>query len=252
MGLDPLYLLFSLPALALSALFSWRVKAVFSQYSKVRAESGLTGAEAASLMLSRAGVHDVAIKRASGFLTDHYNPLDNTLNLSDAVYRGHDLSALGVACHEAGHALQKAQGYKWMGVRSALVPAANLGSRLSYWVFFAGLALSAGGRTVDPYTGETVVTAGASFGLALVKLGIVLFSAAVAFSVVTLPVEWDASARAKKALVAEGLLSPREERGAAAVLNAAFMTYIAAAVSSLSTLLYFLVRSGLLGGGRQR
>lgn len=252
MGMDPLYLIFSLPALLLSMIFSARVKSTFAKWQGVRAACGMTGAEAAATMLAGAGVNDVAIKRASGFLTDHYNPLDNTLNLSDAVYRGRDLSALGVACHEAGHALQKAQGYKWMGVRTALVPAANLGSSLSYIVFFAGLALSAGGTRTDPYTGQVVATAGAAFGMTLVKLGLALFSAAVAFSVVTLPVEWDASARAKKALVANGILSESERRGASEVLNAAFMTYIAAAVSSISTLLYFLVRSGLLGGGRRR
>ena len=252
MGMDPLYLLFSLPALVLSMFFSARVKSVFAKYQGVRGSSGLTGAEAAARMLAASGVHDVEIRRTRGFLTDHYNPADNTLNLSDAVYRGRDLAAIGVACHEAGHALQKAQAYRWMGIRSALVPAANIGSRFSYLVFFAGLAMSASGRAVDPYTGAEVLTAGGAFGMTLVKLGIALFTAAVAFSVVTLPVEWDASARAKKALVSHGLLAPGEERGASEVLNAAFMTYIAAAVSSILTLLYFLVRSGLLGGGRRR
>ena len=250
-GIDPLYYLFSIPALVLSMLFSARVKSTFAKYSKVQADCGLTGAEAAAAMLAREGVHDVRIKTVSGFLTDHYNPLDNTLNLSPDVFKGRSLASLGVACHEAGHALQKATAYRWMGVRTALVPAANFGSRFAMIVFFAGLALSGAATQTDPATGEVVV-AGSSFGMMLVKAGIVLFSAAVAFSVVTLPVEWDASARAKKALVEAGILSPREERGAAAVLNAAFMTYIAAAISSIMTLLYFLVRSGLLGGGRRR
>ena len=250
-GIDPLYYVFSRPALLLSMFFSARVKATFDKYSKVRADCGMTGAEAAATMLARQGVNDVRIKPVSGFLSDHYNPADNTLNLSPDVYKGRSLAALGVACHEAGHALQKATAYRWMGLRTALVPAANLGSRLSMIVFFVGLALSGASAEVDPATGE-MVASGGGLGMMLVKTGIVLFSAAVAFSIVTLPVEWDASARAKKALVDCGILSFREERGAAAVLNAAFMTYIAAAISSVTTLLYFLVRSGLLGGNRRR
>ena len=158
-----------------------------------------------------------------------------------------------MACHEAGHALQHATGYRWLGLRSALVPAANLGSRFAYIVFFAGLLISSGAAGQG---GAAAAAAGGAaaggLGMMLVKAGIVLFCGAVAFSIVTLPVEWDASARAKRELVWHGLLSPSEEKGAAAVLNTAFMTYVAAAVSSISTLLYFLVRSGLLGGRRSR
>ncbi len=253
MGLDPLYYIFSIPALILSAIFSARVKSVFSKYAKVRAESGMTGAEAAATMLARSGVTDVEIKTVAGFLSDHYNPLNKTLNLSPDVYKGRSLASLGVACHEAGHALQHASGYRWLGLRSALVPVANLGSRFAYIVFFVGLMLSSGaagqGATAAAAGGAA---AGGGLGMMLVKAGIVLFCGAVAFSLVTLPVEWDASARAKKQLVKLGLLSPSEEKGAAAVLNTAFMTYVAAAVSSLLTLLYFLVRSGLLNGNRRR
>lgn len=253
MGLDPLYYIFSIPALILSAIFSARVKSVFSKYAKVRAESGMTGAEAAATMLARSGVTDVEIKTVAGFLSDHYNPLNKTLNLSPDVYKGRSLASLGVACHEAGHALQHASGYRWLGLRSALVPVANLGSRFAYIVFFVGLMLSSGaagqGATAAAAGGAA---AGGGLGMMLVKAGIVLFCGAVAFSLVTLPVEWDASARAKKQLVKLGLLSPSEEKGAAAVLNTAFMTYVAAAVSSLLTLLYFLVRSGLLNGTRRR
>ena len=143
MGMDPLYLILAAPALILSMIFSAKVKSTFAKYSKVGAASGMTGAEAAATMLSRAGVNDVMIRKISGVLTDHYNPADNTLNLSPEVYEGRSLSSLGVACHEAGHALQKATGYKWMGVRSALVPAANLGSKFSYVVFAIGLAEAA-------------------------------------------------------------------------------------------------------------
>ena len=253
MGMDPLYLILAAPALILSMIFSAKVKSTFAKYSKVGAASGMTGAEAAATMLSRAGVNDVMIRKISGVLTDHYNPADNTLNLSPEVYEGRSLSSLGVACHEAGHALQKATGYKWMGVRSALVPAANLGSKFSYVVFAIGLAMVAA-TPADPAAGAAAAgaTSGqAGLGWLLVKAGILLFTGAVAFSVVTLPVEWDASARAKRQLVACGLLSPDEEKGAASVLNAAFMTYIAAAVSSLAQLLYFLLRAGLVGGRRR-
>ena len=250
MGMDPLYLILAAPALLLSMIFSAKVKSTFAKYSKVGAASGMTGAEAAATMLSRAGVNDVMIRKISGVLTDHYNPADNTLNLSPEVYEGRSLASLGVACHEAGHALQKATGYKWMGVRSALVPAANLGSKFSYVVFAIGLAMVVA-TPADPAAGAVATSGQAGLGWLLVKAGILLFTGAVAFSVVTLPVEWDASARAKRQLVACGLLSPDEEKGAASVLNAAFMTYIAAAVSSLATLLYFLLRSGLLGGRRR-
>ena len=246
MGLDPLYYILSLPALVLSMVFSARVKSVFSKYAKVRAASGMSGAEAAATMLARSGVTDVEIRQVSGVLTDHYNPANKTLNLSPDVYKGRSLASLGVACHEAGHALQHASAYRWLGLRSALVPVANLGSRFAYIVFFVGLVLSTGATGPDG-----TPASGGGLGLLLVKAGIVLFCGAVAFSLVTLPVEWDASARAKKQLVRLGLLSPSEEAGAAAVLNTAFMTYVAAAVSSVSTLVYFLLRSGLLGGRRR-
>lgn len=228
-GLDPLYYLLSLPALVLSLIFTARVKTTFAKYSRVQARSGMTGAAAAAEMLRRSGVTDVRIRRTDGLLTDNYNPANKVLSLSSEVYDGRSLSALGVACHEAGHALQHAEGYQWLSLRSALVPFAAFGSQFSYIVFFFGLFFAS---------------------MTMVKAGILLFSAAVAFSLVTLPVEWDASARAKKRLVACGLLSGDEIGGAGAVLNAAFGTYVAAAVSSLMTLLYFLLRSGLLGGRR--
>lgn len=250
MGLDPLYYILSIPALILSMVFSARVKSVFGKYAKVRAESGMSGAEAAATMLARSGVTDVEIRQVSGLLTDHYNPANKTLNLSPDVYKGRSLASLGVACHEAGHALQHATGYRWLGIRSALVPAANIGSRFAFIVFAIGLMLSAG--AANAAAGPGAADGGGGIGMLLVKAGIVLFCAAVAFSLVTLPVEWDASARAKRQLVALGLLSPSEEKGAAAVLNTAFMTYVAAAVSSIATLLYFLLRSGLLNGGRRR
>ena len=229
--MDPLYLLFSVPALLLSMLASFFVKSTFNKYSKVTSSSGLTGAQAADIMLKASGVTNVKIEHVNGFLSDHYDPSVNTLRLSDAVYGSNSLSALGVACHEAGHALQKANNYAPMGLRTLLVLPANLGSKFSYVLILGGAAMQ------QPF---------------LIKAGIILFTAAVAFSVVTLPVEWDASARAKKALVTAGILQPAEREHAGSVLNAAFMTYVAGAVSSLTTLLYYLTRAGVIGGGRRR
>ncbi len=231
MQMDPLYLLFSVPALLLSMLASFFVKSTFNKYAKVISSSGLTGAQAADIMLKASGVNDVKIEHVNGFLSDHYDPSVNTLRLSDAVYGSNSLSALGVACHEAGHALQKANNYAPMGLRTLLVLPANLGSKFSYVLILGGAALQ------QPF---------------LINAGLILFTAAVAFSVVTLPVEWDASARAKKALVTAGILQPAEREHAGSVLNAAFMTYVAGAVSSLATLLYYLLRAGVIGGGRRR
>lgn len=228
---DPMYFLFLAPALILSLIATTRVKSTFARYAKRPSSSGLTGAQAAALMLARSGAVDVKIEHARGFLGDHYDPTSKTLRLSNGVYDSTSLSAVGVACHEAGHALQHASGYKPLVWRSALVPVAQFGSTFSYWFIFGGLIFSQ-----------------APWGMSLVKIGIVLFSAAVVFSLVTLPVEWDASARAKRQMVACGVVSGSEAKDSGKVLDAAFLTYIAAAASALLTLLYYLVRSGLLGG----
>lgn len=233
MFFDPLYLILIGPALILSLFATMKVKMTFKKFSKVRASSGMTGAQAAAVMLSRSGTTDVKIEHAQGFLGDHYDPRAKTLRLSKDVYGSDSLSAVGVACHEAGHALQHAEGYKPLVWRSALVPVAQFGSTFSYWFILAGFIFSH-----------------SPFGMNLIKLGIILFSAAVAFSLVTLPVEWDASARAKRQMVACGVVAQSEADSAGQVLNAAFLTYIAAAASALMTLVYYLMRSGLLGGRR--
>lgn len=227
MWFDPVYFLFMLPGLALSLWASFYTKSTFSKYARVRSARGYTGAQAAAEMLGRAGVRDVEIERGRGFLSDHYDPRRKTLRLSPDVYQGQSLSAVGVACHEAGHALQHARGYAPLALRSALVPAASFGSNFSYFLFVLGFLFRS---------------------QALLLIGIALFTLAVLFTLITLPVEWNASARAKRAMVSASMVSPQEKRGAAAVLNAAFMTYVAAAVSSLLILLYYLMRSGLLGG----
>ncbi len=233
MGIDPLYWMMMLPALLLSIVASLMTKGTFSKYAKVRAYSGLTGAQAAERMLRSHGVYDVTIEQTQGFLSDHYDPTRKVLRLSPDVYAAQSLSAVGVACHEAGHAVQHAESYGPLALRSALVPIASFGSSASYWIIFAGFLLQ-----------------GSPLGMGLVKVGIALFGAAVLFSLVTLPVEWNASARAKAHIVTAGIVAPGQERQAGAVLNAAFLTYLAAAVSSLMTLLYYLLRSGLLGGRR--
>jgi Zn-dependent membrane protease YugP len=229
MMFDPTYFLFLAPALALSLWASFRTKSAFAKYSKVPVSTGLTGARAAQRMLEAAGISDVKIVPHQGMLSDHYNPATKTLALSDGVYGVPSIAAVGVACHEAGHAIQHASAYKPLWLRSLLVPTANLGSTLGYLVMVFGLMLGS---------------------LKMFLVGVVLFSCVLAFQLVTLPVEFDASARAKKLAVANGIVLPQEREGIDRVLNAAALTYVAAAVSTLLTLLYFLMRAGLLGGRR--
>ena len=224
---DPVYLVFLAPALLLSLWASFKTKSAFKKYSKVRAMSGLTGAQAAQMLLDRAGLRDVKVVATHGMLSDHYNPVTKTLALSEPVYATPSVAAIGVACHEAGHALQHAQAYKPLWLRSVLVPTANIGSTLGYLGMVVGLVMSSTG---------------------LFMLGVALFSAVVLFQLVTLPVEFDASARAKKLAWDYGIVAGPERDGVAKVLNAAALTYVAAAISTLMTLLYFLFRAGLLGG----
>ncbi len=230
---DPMYFLFVAPALILSMYASALTKSRFQKYSKVMASSGLTGAQAAYQMLRREGVVDVGIERTQGFLSDHYDPRAKVLRLSPDVHDGRSLSAVGVACHEAGHALQHNQGYAPLALRSSLVPMTNATSRMAGPILIAGLIFSA-----------------APLGQTLLLAGVALFAVSVLFTLVTLPVEWDASARAKAVIVKDGVVSPQQAADAGAVLNAAFLTYLAAAVSAVMTLLYYLWRSGLIGGRR--
>jgi len=232
MGFDMGYMLMvMLPGMALSGLASMMVKRTFSKYESVGTKSNMTGAEAAKLMLERAGVHDCRIEPIAGRLSDHYDPRDKTLRLSEPVYNARSVSAIGVACHEAGHALQHATGYKFLQMRSKLVPVTNISSKMSMPVLMVGMMLMALAPTL---------------GMPVVLLGVALFAAAVLFSVIPLPVEWDASARAKTAMVNAGIVSNDEVVGAGRVLNAAFLTYLASAIASIMTLLYYLHRSGLL------
>ena len=227
MYFDPLFLVFALPGLLLGLFAQSRVKSNFNKFAKVRTARNVTGAEVARQLLDAQGLYDVAIEETQGFLSDHYDPRSKVLRLSPGVYRTPSIAAAGVAAHEMGHALQDAGGYFPLQIRSALVPAAQFGSSLAPWLFMGGLLLN--------FT-------------SLAWVGVIMFAAAVLFTLVTLPVEFDASARAKKLLVSHGILIGDEIEGVNKVLNAAAWTYVAAAVSAIGTLLYYVM---LLGGGRR-
>lgn len=221
-GFDGTYVLIIL-AFLISALVSAKMNATFSKYSKVRSYCGMTGAQAAQRILSSAGIYDVRIEHVSGKLTDHYDPSNEVLRLSDAVYGNTSIAAIGVAAHECGHAVQHARNYVPLSVRSAIVPVANFGSQLSWPLFLAGLIFS-----FRP----------------LLMIGILLFCAALLFQIVTLPVEFNASARALRMLDETGIMGRQEIRGTKKVLRAAAMTYVAAVIGSLLQLLRLLILSG--------
>ncbi len=228
MFFDPLYLIYALPGLLLGMWAQSRVKRNFNKYAKVRTLQNVTGADVARSLLDAQGLYDVAIEEVQGTLTDHYDPRGKVLRLSPEVYRNPSVAAAGIAAHEMGHALQHAGGYFPLQIRSTLVPAAQFGSTLAPWIFMGGLLLN--------------ITQ-------VAWAGIILFGAAVLFTLITLPVEFDASARAKKLLVNNGVLIGDEINGVNKVLDAAALTYVAAAVSAIGTLLYFVLR--LTGGSRR-
>ena len=225
-GFEPTYILLIIGML-LSLAASAKLKSTFAIYRRMESASGMTGAEAAQRILRNAGVYDVRIEPISGELTDHYDPRTKVVRLSEPIYNKTSLAAVGVAAHECGHAIQHATNYAPLSIRSAIVPIANFGSTLSWPLFLAGLVLS-----IRP----------------LLTAGILLFTAAVLFQLVTLPVEINASSRALKLLNADGILAPQEVRGAKKVLTAAALTYVAALASSILQLLRLLI----LAGGRDR
>jgi Zn-dependent membrane protease YugP len=223
-----------LPSMALSGGASWLVKSRFNKYSKVPSTRGYTGEAAAQKLLDHAGISDVQVVRVDGMLTDHYNPTTKKLALSSAVFDRTSVAAIGVATHEAGHAIQHATGYYPLKWRSAIVPAANMGTRFGTYGMMGGIMIMA----ASPL-GKWVFIAGAA-----------AFTLFLLFQLVTLPVEFNASNRAKKLVLEAGIIGPQEREGIDKVLNAAAMTYVAAFITSLLTLLYFLHRAGLLGGRR--
>lgn len=219
---DPTYVLI-LIGIVLSLLASSKVKSTFSKYSGVRSASGITGAEAAQRILNYAGIRDVRIVHISGSLNDHYDPRNKTISLSDPVYGSNSISAVAVAAHECGHVIQHANSYAPLSVRTALVPIVNFGSGASWFVILAGIIFS-----IQP----------------LITLGILLFSLAVVFQLVTLPVEFNASGRALKILQQTGILGPNEGKSAGKVLRAAALTYVAAAAASILQLLRLILLFG--------
>lgn len=222
-------LVISIIMMVISLIISANCKHSFNKYSKKMASNGLTGAEAAQHILNAYGVTDVRIQHISGNLTDNYNPKDKTLNLSDSVIASNSIAAIGVAAHECGHAIQHNIGFMPNKIRSALVPGANIGSRLGPYIAIIGLMMMG-------YL-DNSGSADGNLGNTIFWVGIIMFSLAVLFYLVTLPVELDASRRALKILKNDGLLVGEEMNGARAVLSAAAMTYVAAAASAIVTLL---------------
>jgi len=226
-GFDRTYILVLVAAI-FSIWASARVNSTYNKYAKVRSMQGLTGAEAAQRILYYAGLTNIRVEHVRGNLTDHYDPKSKVLRLSDSTYSSASVAAIGVAAHECGHAIQDAEGYSALRLRSALVPAANFGSRLGIPIIILGVLLGSN------YT--------------LIQIGIWVFSLAVLFQLVTLPVEFNASNRAMKILDSRGILGQNELSMCRKVLSAAAMTYVAAAASSIMQLL----RLVLLYGGRRR
>ncbi|MFH1998357.1 MAG: zinc metallopeptidase [Planctomycetota bacterium] len=230
MFLDPLYIMLIGPTVLLALFAQLKVKGAYTRMSRIGTARGCSGAEAAARIMNSAGVTDVKIEMANGWLSDHYDPSKRVLRLSPDVFNGRSIAAVGIAAHEAGHALQHAGGYAPLNLRSTLVPLAGFGSWLAWPMIFIGMLLSS---------------------MAFVKTGIFLFSILVLFQIITLPVEFNASSRAKSALAGTGIvINQQEMNGVASVLNAAALTYVAATVTAIAQLLYFVLRSGLLGGGR--
>ncbi len=231
---DPLYIVIMVIGAVLSMGASMLTKSRFQKYSKLGTRSNMSGAEVAAAILRDQGIDDVTIEPIAGQLSDHYDPRSKTLRLSEPVYGGRSMAAFGVAAHEVGHAIQHATGYSMLKFRSAWVPVANTGSRISIFVLIAAV-----------FMGGAATALGSTLALA----GVLLFGATTVFTLVTLPVEFDASHRALAAL--QGRYTTEEEYlGAKKVLNAAALTYVAAFVTSLLTLLYWAMRLGLLGGRR--
>ena len=227
---DAQYWLMMLPVLIITLYAQFKVKSNFNRYSKVRNTRGLTGAQAAAAVLQSSGVHDVRIERVAGNLTDHYDPRSNVIRLSQSVYDSPSIAAVGVAAHEAGHAVQYAVGYTPVRLRSAMIGVTNIGSQFGIILLVLGIALN-----FEP----------------LFLVGIVLFAITTLFQLVTLPVEFNASRRAMSAINEWGLLTVDEAAGARRVLSAAAITYVAALLTSVVQLLYYISRfSGRRGDRR--
>ena len=226
------YLLFAIIPLLLGMYAQFKIQSAYKSYSSVRTQTGITGYEAARKMLDDHDLHDVRIEKVSGTLSDHYAPGEKVLRLSEGVYSANSIAAVGVACHEAGHAYQHAEQYGPLRLRTAIIPMVNIGSRLGMILFMVGLVLSAG-----------------RYNYTIAKIGLALFALTAVFSVITLPVEYDASNRAKAWLTESGLLYKNELIGVESVLSAAALTYVSAAIQAIANVMYY---ASILGSRSSR
>ena len=226
---DYYYFILVIPALIISLIAQAKVKTTYAKMSKVMNSRGLTGAMAAEAVLRYYGITDVRIEQVAGSLTDHFDPRSNVIRLSEGVYNAPSIAAVGIACHEAGHAAQHAENYKPIAVRNAVLPVANIGSASGLWIALIGLAMNV---------------------RIMILIGIILYAFVAIFQLVTLPVEFNASSRALKVIEETNMLQGEEYQGAKKVLSAAAMTYVAALLVSVMSLLRVILRAK--GGGRRR
>jgi Zn-dependent membrane protease YugP len=232
MFFDPTYFIFALPAMFFAMWAQWRVKSSFQKWSQVPTARRINGMDVANTLMRAEGLSHVAVERIGGMLTDHYDPRGKVMRLSEGSVQP-SVAAAAIVAHELGHAAQDKEGYFWLRARASIVGIANIGSNLGSLLFFVGLmlgALAGGGR--------------GQLGFTIAVAGVILFSAAVAFTLVTLPVEFNASARAREMLQRNGLVTAEEQPGVDAVLNAAALTYVAAAAQAVAQLLYFITLLG--------
>jgi Zn-dependent membrane protease YugP len=229
MFFDPMYFIIVAPGILLAIYASIKVKSTFARASQLTTRRGWTGRNIAQAILDSEGIDDVSIEPVDSYLGDHYDPRHKVLRLSPDVYNGRSVAAAGVAAHEVGHAIQDARGYAPLALRNSIVPVAGFGSNFSFIIIFIGLAMAF----------KTMVIVGCA-----------LFTMVVLFQLINLPVEFNASSRARQVLLANGLVTQQEDKEVGRVLHAAAMTYVAATLTAILTLLYYLMRAGLLGGRR--
>lgn len=245
---DPMYFVILAPAMILAGWAQWRVKKSYAMAQKIPVSSGMSGAQVAQAILDSQGVSGVGIEGARGWLGDHYDPRKRMLRLSPEVYSGRTLASVGIAAHEVGHAIQHARKYAPLKIRNAIVPLASTGSNFSIIIFMVGMVMAG----MMGRRGGQLAAVAEGWGTAQYVMlgGILLFSMTVVFQLINLPVEFDASARAKRILVEQGIITQSEAGPVSKVLGAAAMTYVAATLSAIMTLLYLVIRSGLLSNRR--
>ena len=224
---DPMYFVYVGPAILLAMWAQMKVKSAYAEAGRFRARSGLSGAETAQRILNAFGIHDVSIEPVKSFLGDHYDPRHKTLRLSPDVYHGRSLASLGIAAHEVGHAIQHARDYGPLAIRNGLVPMASIGSQLSVVLIIGGIILNA------------LMGASGGLGTTIAVIGLAGFGVVVLFQLVNLPVEFNASSRAREILLTQGMITPQENKVVGKVLSAAAMTYVAATLTAIMTMLYW-------------